>query len=371
MRVLFFLLSLFLFENIVAQKITGTIFTDKGDLLPFSSITVKGTSIGVSANNRARFVITLSPGKYTLVCQHIGYASRQEEITITSSDKEISFVLSDQKLLMKEVVIKNTDEDPAYAIIRAAIKKREYYQRQVRGFTCELYTKNMVKLRKLPNKIFGKKMPEDVGRNRLLDSSGQGVIYLSESISSVARQLPDKFKIDVKSSRVSGSGGFGFTFPTFLSFYQNNVTVFAERLNPRGFVSPIADGAISFYSFKYLGSFFENGKEINTIRVKPRRNYEPLFSGIINISESDWRIHSVDLLLTKKSQLEVIDSLQITQLYIPVDNEVWSVKNQLLHFSFNQFGVEAVANFVNVYSDYNIEPSITKKYFDIKRKCIN
>ena len=125
MRVLFFLLSLFLFENIVAQKITGTIFTDKGDLLPFSSITVKGTSIGVSANNRARFVISLSPGKYTLVCQHIGYASRQEEITITSSDKEISFVLSDQKLLMKEVVIKNTDEDPAYAIIRAAIKKRE------------------------------------------------------------------------------------------------------------------------------------------------------------------------------------------------------------------------------------------------------
>ena len=129
-------------------------------------------------------------------------------------------------------------------------------------------------------------------------------------------------------------------------------------------MSPIADGAISFYSFKYLGSFFENGKEINTIRVKPRRNYEPLFSGIINISESDWRIHSVDLLLTKRSQLEVIDSLQITQLYIPVDNEVWSVKNQLLHFSFNQFGIEAVANFVNVYSDYNLEPSFPKKYFD-------
>ncbi len=364
MRLLFFILSILFFENIVAQKITGTIFNDKGDLLPFSSITVKGSSIGVSANNRARFTITLSPGKYILVCQHIGYASRQEEITISSQDKEMSFVLSEQKLLMKEVVIKNSDEDPAYDIIRAAIKKREFYQRQINAFTCELYTKNMIKLRKLPNKIFGKKLPEDRFQNSLLDTSGQGVIYLSESISSVARQLPDKFKIDVKSSRVSGSGGFGFTFPTFLSFYQNNVTVFAERLNPRGFVSPIADGAIGYYSFKYLGSFWENGKEINTIRVRPRRNYEPLFSGIINISESDWRIHSVDLLLTKKAQLEIMDSLQITQLYIPVDNEVWSVKNQLLHFSFNQLGVEAVANFVNVYSDYNLQPSFPKKYFD-------
>jgi hypothetical protein len=364
MRLLFFIFSILLFKNIVAQKITGTIFNEKGDLLPFSSITIKGTSIGVSANNRAKFTISLSPGKYTLVCQHIGYASRQEEITINSQDKEISFVLSEQKLLMKEVVIKNSDEDPAYDIIRAAIKKREFYQRQVSAFTCELYTKNMIKLRKLPNKIFGKKLPEDRFRNSMLDTSGQGVIYLSESISSVARQLPEKFKIDVKSSRVSGSGGFGFTFPTFLSFYQNNVTVFAERLNPRGFVSPIADGAIGYYSFKYLGSFWENGKEINTIRVRPRRNYEPLFSGIINISESDWRIHSVDLLLTKKAQLEILDSLQITQLYIPVDNEVWSVKNQLLHFSFNQLGVEAVANFVNVYSDYNLQPSFPKKYFD-------
>ena len=221
MRLLFFILSILFFENIVAQKITGTIFNDKGDLLPFSSITVKGTSIGVSANNRARFTISLSPGKYILVCQHIGYASRQEEITISSQDKEMSFVLSEQKLLMKEVVIKNSDEDPAYDIIRAAIKKREFYQRQINAFTCELYTKNMIKLRKLPNKIFGKKLPEDRFQNSLLDTSGQGVIYLSESISSVARQLPDKFKIDVKSSRVSGSGGFGFTFPTFLSFYQN------------------------------------------------------------------------------------------------------------------------------------------------------
>jgi hypothetical protein len=159
MRILFFILSILFFENIVAQKITGTIFNDKGDLLPFSSITVKGTSIGVSANNRAKFSISLSPGKYTLVCQHIGYASRQEEITINSQDKEISFVLSEQKLLMKEVVIKNSDEDPAYDIIRAAIKKREFYQRQVSAFTCELYTKNMIKLRKLPNKIFGKKLP--------------------------------------------------------------------------------------------------------------------------------------------------------------------------------------------------------------------
>lgn len=332
--------------------------------MPYSSITIKGTTIGAGANNRARFSISLTPGTYTVVCQHIGYTAQERAITFAGRDEEINFVLAEQKLVLKEVVIKNTDEDPAYAIIRAAIAKKEFYNKQVNAFTCDLYTKDMIKLRKVPKTIFGRKLPDESRQEMGLDTTGQGIIYLSESISKIATELPDKFKLEVKSSRLSGSDGFGFTFPTFISFYQNNVTVFTERLNPRGFVSPIADGAISFYRFKFLGSFWENGKEINSIRVTPRRNYEPLFSGIINITEGDWRIHSVDLLLTKKSQLEIIDTLQITQFHVPVDADTWRIKNQLLHFSFNRFGVDAVANFVNVYSDYNLNPMFAKKYFN-------
>ncbi|HMK02550.1 MAG TPA: DUF5686 family protein, partial [Ferruginibacter sp.] len=165
-------------------------------------------------------------------------------------------------------------------------------------------------------------------------------------------------------SRVSGSDGFGFTFPTFISMYTNNVSVFLDRLNPRGFVSPIADAAISMYRYKYLGSFYEDGKEINSIQVLPRRTYEPLFSGVINITDGDWRIHSFDLTLTKKSQLEIIDTLQITQIHVPVGNDVWRVKNQLLHFNFKMFGIDAIGDFVSVYSKYVINPVFEKNRFN-------
>src|SRR5664279_5301242 len=107
--------------------------------------------------------------------------------------------------------------------------------------------------------------------------------------------------------------------------------MFASKLNPRGFVSPIADGALNFYKYKFLGSFFDGGKEINTIKVIPIRTYEPLFSGIINITEGDWRIYSCDLLLTKKSQLEILDSLEISQIHIPVNRDEWRIKSQVLH----------------------------------------
>jgi hypothetical protein len=227
-----------------------------------------------------------------------------------------------------------------------------------------LYTKDLMKLRKLPKKILGRKIADEDIKEMGLDSSRKGIIYLSESVAKVFVQQPDKFKMEVLSSRVSGSDGFGFTFPTFISFYQNNISVFLDRLNPRGFVSPIADAAISMYKYKYLGSFYEDGKEINSIQVIPRRTYEPVFFGTINITDGDWRIHSLDLVLTKTAQLEIVDSLHIIQLHVPVGSDVWRIKNQRINFTFKQFGIDAIGNFVSVYSDYKINPVFAKNRFD-------
>ena len=347
-----------------AQRIYGTVYTDKGDLLPYASVIIKGTSIGASANNKANFSIQVKPGTYTVVCQYVGYAKQEKTVTVKESDEPINFIIAPQKLLMNTVVVKTGAEDPAYAIIRAAIKKRSFYNNQVKGFECDLYEKDIMKLRALPKKIMGQKIPDEDRKEMGVDSSGRGIIYLSESMAKIHVQEPGQFKMEVLSSRVSGSGGFGFTFPTFISFYKNNVMVFSEKLNPRGFISPIADGAINFYKYKFLGSFFEDGKEINSIRVTPRRPYEPLFSGIINIVEGDWRIHSLDLILTKTAQLEIIDTLQITQIHVPAETDLWRVKNQLLHFNFKQFGIDAIGNFVNVYSNYRINPIFTKDFFN-------
>lgn len=362
MKKLLFVIFIFTSYFSSAQKIYGTVFSDKGDLLPYASITIKGTSLGASANNMAKFSFTVAPGTYTLVCQHIGYTKQEKQVTVKKDDAEVTFILGSQQLDMTEVVLKS-GEDPAYDIIRQAIKKRPYYSEQVKAFECGLYTKDLIKLRNLPKRILGRKIPDEDVKDMGLDSSRKGIIYLSESVAKVYIQQPDKFKMEVISSRVSGSDGFGFTFPTFISLYQNNVSVFLDRLNPRGFVSPIADAALSMYRFKYLGSFTEDGKEINSIKVIPRRSYEPVFSGTINITEGDWRIHSFDLQLTKTAQLEIVDTLQITQIHVPVGNDVWRVKNQLIHFNFKQFGIDAIGNFVSVYSDYKINPTFAKNTF--------
>ncbi len=347
-----------------AQKIEGTIYDDEGNILPFASVLIKNSPQGVTANTRGNFSLALVPGKYTLVCRHVGYTTQEKTVILSSKNVTIDFRLTLQKLLLREIIIKQGGEDPAYAIIRQAIKKRPFYEKQVKAFEAEIYIKGIIRLRNLPKKVLGQKIPDEDRSNMGLDSTGKGIIYLSESVTKLSMQQPEKAKLEVVSGRESGSNGFGFNFPAIISFYQNNVNMFASQINPRGFVSPIADNALNFYKYKFLGSFFEDGNEVNSIQVIPLRNYEPLFSGIINITEGDWRIHSCDLLLTKRSQLEILDSLAISQMHVPVTNDVWRIKSQVLHFNFNQLGIEASGDFINVYSKYNLEPNFSKNYFD-------
>lgn len=346
-----------------AQKIQGTVTDEDGNILPYATLLVKNTSIGATTNATGHYILNLAPGNYEIECRYVGFTTIQKRIQLANETVHLDFVLKQQQLELKEVVIDKNGEDPAYEIIRNAIKKRTYYDGQVKSFTADVYIKGTINLLNLPNKFLGKKIDEEDKKDMALDSAGQGIVYLSESVIHVSVELPDKMKTEVKSSRVSGSNGFGFDFPVFISFYKNNVNLFTGPLNPRGFVSPIADGALNFYNYKFLGSFFENGQEVNTIRVTPKRNYEPLFTGIINITEGDWRIFSCKLFVTKESQLQIIDTLKISQIYTSVEKDIWRVKNQIIHFHVKQFGVEAEGNFLNNYLDYDLSPKFPKNFF--------
>ena len=277
---------------------------------------------------------------------------------MSESDIQLDFHLTRQTLLLKEAVVRPGGEDPAYEIIRNAIKKREYYLNQLERFQCEVYTKGILKLRDFPKKFLGQKIDFEDG-----DTSRKKILYLSETVARYSVDRPNKSKIEVLSTKVSGeTGGFGLSAPQIISFYENNLQI-GSGLSSRGFISPIASNALNFYKYKFEGSFFEEGKEINRIRVIPKRKYEPLFSGYINITEGDWRIHSLQLMLTKESQMQLVDTLQIEQLFVPFEKDIWVIKTQVIYPAIRFLGFDAFGNFVNVYSKFDIDPSF-KKFFN-------
>ncbi len=268
-----FLFSICFFLDISAQRISGIITDNAGKPLPYSSISIKGTIHGTNANSEGKYFLDLNPGTYTLICQHVGYKTEEKTVKFSGEDQKVDFTLSIEELIMGEVIV-SKKTDPAYEIIRNVIKKRSYYQSQLNKFQCEVYTKGELILRDYPKKILGQKI--DFGDG---DTSKNKMIYLSETISRYSVDKPNKEKVDVISSRVSGqSDGYGLAAPQFFSFYDNTILI-GNNLNPRGFISPISDNAINYYHFRYRGAFIEDGKLIDKIELFPRRKYEPVFAG--------------------------------------------------------------------------------------------
>jgi hypothetical protein len=129
MRTVILIISFFSLCQVAhAVKINGTVTDDKGNILPYASVFIKGSSQGTMSNNRGRYFLDLAPGNYIIVCQYVGYGRQENKITLTTESITLDFQLSIQRTNLKEVVIKPGGEDPAYEIIRHAIKKRKSYE---------------------------------------------------------------------------------------------------------------------------------------------------------------------------------------------------------------------------------------------------
>lgn len=353
-----------------AGIVKGKVTDDKGEILPFAIVFVKGSTIGTSANANGEYELHLNAGTYQLTAQYMGYKQTVHSVTIKDNETiQKTFVLKDQALEMKEVTIK--DEDPAYYIIRQAIKRRKFHLQQVKSFQTSIYLKGVLRNRALKfdgtlKVVAGKNAEKEIREDMGMDSNGKAVIYLCEEKADYYSQ-GDKERTVIRSVKESGSpNGLGFSqMPSVITFYENNINII-DNVNPRGFVSPISENALNYYKYIYEGEFKENGYTINKIKVTPKRLYEPLFEGTMYISSDDWAIHSLNLLATKKNALDFLDTLRIEQGFLPLEKDVWVVKSQVLYPTLSIFGFNIGGYFVTVYDNQKVNQPIPDSIFNNK-----
>ncbi len=333
-----------------AGIIKGKVSGPDGAGLPFANVAVRGTVVNTGSNEQGRYQLRLEAGSYQLVFQYIGYKPRTETVRVPAGDSTLTFnvTLVPESFSLAEVTVRGTDRDPAYAIVQHAQQWRAYHQREVAAFRARIYIKSLGRLSETPSKIFGLvKIGPDIK---------PGIFYLSESLSEIAFTQPDVVKERMLSSRVSGdSHGISFNRASAgrgLSFYNNLVK---SGFSERGFVSPIASNALLFYQYELVGSSQQNGELVHKIRVIPRRHSDPVFSGFIYVVEGSWRLHSVDLRLTKEAQLDYVDDLHIEQLFAPAPGapHAWIIQSQKLAVSFSAFGFKGTGFITAIFSNYN------------------
>lgn len=332
------------------SQIKGKITSADGQPIPFVNITVENTYTGTTANEAGEYELNVkNKGSYTLLFQSIGYKTNRKVVAIEAFPYRQDVILQDETYQLKEVVISNK-ENPANAIMRNAIANKKQNSARTGKFEADFYSKGIFRVKDVPKKIMGIKVMEE--DEAVLDSTGSGIIYLSETVSKITFEQPDKLKERIIASKISGNdSGFSYNtaLGTFYNFY-NDYVKFGINM-----VSPLADNAFNYYKFSFEGSFFdENETQINKIKVIPRRDKEPVFEGYIYIVENSWAISAIDLdIKGYRMQQPILESLNLKQNFsYNTNNRIWAKNSQTFDFKAGAFGVTFTGKFTHIYTNY-------------------
>jgi len=354
-------LLLFLISGLFSfAQIKGKITDEKGNPLPSVTIYEDNIYNGTTSNDQGFYELsTKKQGKHTIIFQFLGFKTQKLTLDIASFPYNLDVKLIEESFTLNEVVI-NPKDNPANQIIKKAIANKKANIEKTAKYKADFYSRGIFRIKDAPKKILGQKLDMF---DEVLDSTRSGILYLSETVSKIAFQKPDKMKETIIASKVSGNdNGFSFNNAASANFdFYNNYLDFNVNV-----VSPIADNAFSYYKYKLEGSFYnENNQQINKIKVTPKRDSDPVMEGYIYIVDDSWAIYAVDVNIKgEQMQNPALKLLTLKQNFsYNSDSKIWVKTTQTIDFTFGMLGINVSGKFTYVFSNFEFEPQFTKKTF--------
>lgn len=359
----FMLLSSFLW----AVKIEGTVYDEKGNTIPYASITVQNTNKGTTSDAEGYFYLHLDSGNYKLKASYMGYGSQIKEIQVQTTKLNIDFHLKPHSIELSGVDIKVKYEDPAIEIMRLAIERKKQRIQNIESFSSDVYLKGSMNFLKSPKSILGTSIEEDYEALGL-DKDGKGIVYGLEQKSYYMKDREQELH-KIEFVRQSGDPqGLGFSqLPAVLDVYENRLDVLG--VNSRGFISPLHNQAFAYYNFEYLGEIMDGDQKILKIKLNPKRTKEPVFKGNIYIIDGTYDVHSVELIIDKSAEINLADKLVIDQMFRYISNQR-VIQKQNIYVELELLGFVVGGDFLTAYSNQKINEKIDWEKENIKKNIV-
>lgn len=336
-------------------QISGIVSDDNGPL-SYVSVYVKGTSIATLSNDLGFYTLEVEPNSQ-IVFQYLGYET--VIVSIANEDRELHVTMEQELFAIEEIEVLADKEDPAYAIIREAIRNKRQYRLNKQTYEADLYVKGVVKIVDAPTTFMGVEVGD---LNGIIDSNKQGILYLSETQSDIFRNK-EKTKEILKSSILAGEDndiGFNqFMFP-HIDFYEDNIRLM------RDMISPLSDNALTFYRYKLEQATVDgDGHLIYKIKVIPKDKYRPCFEGQLSIIDGSFRIHSLDLNATKHAlNSQTFSAFGVKQVFSEIKRDDWRLLTQTINFKINFLAFKTEGYFNSVFSNYILNRHFEDGFFN-------
>jgi hypothetical protein len=322
-------------------KVSGVV-TDAttGETLPFVNIAFVDSRIGTTTDILGQYGIDTYYATDSIRVSSVGYVSRALPVRKDKA-QVINIALEPSKVQLTEVVIKPSDENPAFAILRRVVQNKPVNNREkLEAYEYDAYNKIEFDLNNITEEFTQKKLFKPFAfifdNIDSTDAKPYLPIFMTESISEVYyRQKPKAQREYIRGTKVSGienesvSQFMGDMYQN-VNIYDNYLVVFGKN-----FISPIADGGSAFYDYFLTDSNFVGNHWCYKLEFKPKRPQELAFKGEMWINDTTYAVHRIEAGIAEGANLNFVQGFWVKQQYDLVADEVWMLTRDELVVDLN------------------------------------
>lgn len=379
------LLSSFAFSA-RSQSLKGFLYDSDNNPIPYVNVHLRQTDQGTATDMDGKYYLDLEPGYYKVMYSAVGYKSKTVEVVIDRKDVVKNIWLETNTEQLDELVVKAKRRDPAYEIIRNAIKSKSRFQNQLAASSCDVYIKAVeqkdesekakAKREAREQKEKDKEELEDENsldakadtdpfaeekkaRQKLLNSMNMTEVRLTRHY-----QAPNKVKeIRTGFQKYGSKRGLYYlsTVREEIDFY--NSLLFLNDLTETPIISPLHITSVVNYKFKLEETFMEGDELVYRIRVTPRKKgANATVEGHLWITDGIWNIRKLDLTL-KKGNMIIYDEFRVEQEFTRMADTLWIMTFQQFHYETKSKDIDFRGKTTVNYSNFDLNPTFPKRFF--------
>ncbi len=332
--------------DVVAQttRVNGRI-TDAvtGEAIPFVNIAYIDSRIGTMSDMDGGFSIETYYATDSLRVSAVGYVAQSRAVR-KDQDQRIDIALEPSSVQLGEVIIRPSDENPAFTILRRVVQHKPTNNRaKLDAYEYNAYNKVEFDLNNITEEFTQKKIFKPfafIFDN--IDSSDTKPylpIFMTETLSEVYyRQRPQARKELIRGTKVSGVENESVS--QFMGDMYQNVNIYDNFLLIFGknFVSPISDGGKGFYNYYLTDSAYIGRYWCYKLEFTPKRPQELAFKGEMWINDTTYAVRRIEAGIHEGANLNFVQAFRVRQEYDQVRPEVWMLVHDALVVDLNVVG---------------------------------
>lgn len=326
---------LFFVNCIIGQtKVSGIVYDEFKQPLPYASVNFKGTSEGIITNEEGKFYLESKNTQTTLLVSFVGMEPKEIPL-----DKAVTYNLEvnlGAGKTLNEVVIytgkTSKKNNPAIDILRKIWeRKKKNGLRQFKQYEYDKYEKvefdlNTIDSALMKSKLF-KGMEFVFDQVDTSDVTGKSYlpIFINEALSKVyGDNTTGKLKEFTKANKNSGFSNnqqiIAFIKDLYAEYdiYDNYLKFF-----DKDFVSPLSRTGINVYNYVLSDSTFIDNKWCYNIVFYPRRKNELTFKGDFWVNDTTFAIKKINLTASRSANINWVKEIYIEQEFEVMNDSVF------------------------------------------------